>query len=135
MPDLLPALLGVLGVAFGAVLSYLGVRYTARQSASAARTAATVAERQVDVDEWRSLVTSLREEVERLGARVDDLEEKRTTDRALIERLTTDVERRDARHRALIRYVREVLAWARRVAPDHSPPPVPDDLAEDLEVA
>jgi hypothetical protein len=135
MLDYLPAILGFAGVAIGSFLTFLGVRYTARQSATAARTAATVSNRQVDVDEWRSLVTSLREEVDRLTGRVEALEHKREDDRDLIERLKADVELRDHKHRSLLAYVREVLAWARRVAPEHSPPPVPDDLVADLDSA
>lgn len=133
--EYLPAILGFAGVAIGSFLTFLGVRYTARQSATAARTAASVSSRQVDVDEWRSLVTSLREEVGRLTGRVEALEQKRDDDRAQIDRLKSDVELRDHKHRALLAYVRDVLAWARRVAPDHAPPPVPTDLAEEIESA
>ncbi|QIG58500.1 hypothetical protein PQE18_gp22 [Arthrobacter phage DrSierra] len=130
--DLLPVILGFLGVAIGAVLSYFGVRFTARQNAKAAQDAAKVSSRQVDVDEWKSIVAALREEVGRLSGRVDALEKKREDDRDYIETLEAEARAHDARYRSLLRYVRDVLAWAARVMPDHDPPLAPEALRDEL---
>ncbi|UIW13275.1 membrane protein [Arthrobacter phage Crewmate] len=130
--DLLPVALGTLGVIVGAVLSFFGVRFTARQNAKAAQDAAAVSSRQVDVEEWRAIVAALREEVGRLSTRVDNLEKKREDDRDYIETLEAEARAHDARYRTLLRYTRDVLAWAARVVPDHDPPPAPEALREDL---
>lgn len=126
------AILGFLGVVAGGLLTFLGVRFTARQNAKAAKDAATVSNRQVDVDEWRSLVAALREEVGRLAGRVDKLEKQRDDDRDYIETLESENRAHEARYRALVRFTRELLAWARRVAPDHDPPHSPEAIRDDL---
>ncbi|WVX87874.1 membrane protein [Arthrobacter phage Berrie] len=130
--DLLPVVLGTVGVIVGAVLSYFGVRFTARQNAKAAKDAAAVSNRQVDVDEWRAIVGALREEVGRLTTRVENLEKKRDDDRDYIETLEAEGRAHEARYRLLLRYVRDVLAWAAKVAPDHDPPDAPDPLRDDF---
>lgn len=132
MAELLPVVLGFLGAVTGAILTYLGVRFTARQNAKAAKDAATVSNRQVDVDEWRAIVAALREEVGRLSGRVDALEKKREDDRDYIETLEAEARAHDARYRSLLRYVRDVLAWAARVMPDHDPPLAPEALRDEL---
>jgi uncharacterized protein YlxW (UPF0749 family) len=119
------AILGAVGVVIGGVLTYLGVRFTARQSRKAAETSAAVSSRSVDVEEWRAIVEALRGEVNRLSTRVDALEAKGTADRARIDNLEDD-------RRRLVTYVRELLAWARRVAPSHRPPEPPPRVAEEL---
>lgn len=115
---LLNTLLVVGGGFIGSILLFFGARFTARQARTAAETAAKVSDRQVDVDEWRSIVAALRDEVSRLAGRVDSLE--RTA------------EARDAIHRAIIRYVHEVLTWARVVAPLETPPPPSDTVRDEL---
>jgi hypothetical protein len=136
IPDPLVApVLGFLGVLLGAVLTYFGVRFTASQSRKAAETAAQVSARQVDVDEWRSIVGALREEVKRLSDRVDVLEKRKESDTLLIETLKTEAEARAIRYRALVRYTLEVLAWAEDLAPGSSPPAIPATLTADLEGA
>lgn len=131
-----PELLGFLGIVVGGILTYLGVRFTARQSRKAAETqaatTAAVTNRQVNIEEWRAIVAELRNEVQRLSGRVETLEKARTDDRVQIARLEADLRTRDRNYSRLIRYVRDVLSWAAKVAPEHSPPPVPDRLAEDL---
>ncbi|UDL14628.1 membrane protein [Arthrobacter phage KeAlii] len=127
------AILGFLGVVTGAVLTYLGVKFTAKQNAKAAKDASIVSNRQVDVDEWKSLVAALREEVGRLAGRVDALEKKRDDDRDYIETLEAGNRAHEARYRTLLRFTRELLVWARRVATDHDPPPdTPEAIREDL---
>lgn len=130
--DLLPVILGFLGVATGAVLSYFGVRFTARQNAKAAKDAVQVSNRQVDVDEWKAIVAALREEVGRLSGRVDALEAKREDDRDYIETLEAEARAHEARYRSLLRYTRDVLAWAARIIPTHDPPLAPETLRDDL---
>jgi hypothetical protein len=127
------ALLGFLGVLAGGVLTYLGVRFTARQTARAAETAAKVQDRQVDVEEWRAIVGTLRDEVSRLAERVEALEVKRDTDRILIDSLKAEAEIRIAAYRALVRYTRFLRHWATGVILDADLPPIPDALREDLE--
>lgn len=114
-----------LGAVVGSVLTFFGVRFAARQSAKAAEKAARVNERQVDVEEWRSIVSALRDEVNRLAGRVEALEQKR-------DRMEEELQAADSRNRSLLRYLREVLLWARRFSPDHVPPSPPADLADDL---
>lgn len=130
--DLLPVALGTVGVIVGAVLSFFGVRFTARQNAKAAKDAAAVSNRQVDVEEWRAIVGALREEVSRLSGRVDALEKKRDDDRDYIETLEAEARVHEARYRSLLRYARDLLAWAAKIAPDHDPPVVPEPLRDDL---
>lgn len=127
------AILGFLGVLAGGILTYLGVKFTAKQNAQAAHDATLVSNRQVDISEWQTLVGSLREEVTRLAGRVDALEQKREDDRDYIETLEAEARAHDARYRSLVRFTRALLEWARRVAPDgHPPPDVPEALREDL---
>lgn len=128
----LDPILTVVGGILIAAFSYLGARFTARQSAKSAARAADSTDRQVDVDEWRALVKTLQDELARISLRVDALEKRRDVDRALIESLEADLQTRDARHRTLLTYVREVIAWARLLAPDHSPPPAPASIADEL---
>lgn len=136
LPDPFVApVLGFLGVALGAVLTFFGVRFTAAQSRKAAETAAKVSARQVDVEEWRSIVGTLRDEVSRLTGRVEALEARRESDTILIDTLRAEAEARTLRYRALIRYTLEVLAWADDLDPDASPPPIPAALLADLEGA
>ncbi|UYL87627.1 membrane protein [Arthrobacter phage VResidence] len=132
MPDFLPAILGFLGVVTGGVLSYFGVRFTARQNAKAAQDASNVSNRQVDVDEWKAIVAALREEVGRLSERVAVLETKRDTDRDTIEALESEAHAREARYRVALRFIRELLAWARTVTPDLDPPDPPELIREDV---
>lgn len=125
-------ILGFIGAVTGAVLAYLGVRFTARQNAKAAKDAANVTSRQVDVDEWKAIVSALREEVGRLSERVAVLEAKRDTDQDTIETLEAEARAREARYRVAIRFAREILAWAKRHLPDHDPPEPPDLIREDV---
>lgn len=127
------ALLGFLGIISGGMLTYLGIRFSARLSARAAETAAKVQDRQVDVDEWRAIVSALREEVSRLTSRVEALEVKRDTDRILIDSLKAEAETRLASYRTLVRFTRSLLLWIENVVPDTPPPPTPDELRGDLE--
>lgn len=130
---MLEAILGLLGVLAGAVLTYLGVKFTAKQNAKAAHDATLVSNRQVDISEWQTLVSALRDEVTRLSGRVDLLEQKREDDRDYIETLEAQDRAHEARYRTLIRFTRSLLDWGRRVAPDGDPPPlVPEALREDL---
>lgn len=124
--------LGFVGALSGAVLAYLGVRFTAKQNAKAAKEAASVSSRQVDVDEWKSIVAALREEVGRLSERVALLEAKRDTDQDTIESLENEARAREARYRVAVRFIRELLRWARNVAPDHDPPSPPELIREDV---
>lgn len=134
IPDPLVApVLGFLGVALGAVLTFLGVKYTARQSRKAAETAAQVNARQVDVEEWRSIVGALREEVGRLTERVDRLETRRESDAVLIDTLRAEADARDARYRILLHHTLAVLAWAADHLPGVAPPRPPAVLAAELE--
>jgi hypothetical protein len=110
--------LGPIGVVVGGVLTFLGVRFTARTSAKAAAAATGVSNRQVDVEEWKSLVEALRVEVTRLTTRVDKLEAERETDGTV--------------RRALLAYVLELLAWARLIAPSAVPPPPPAVIADEI---
>jgi hypothetical protein len=122
---MLEAVLGFLGVVVGALLAFLGVRFSARSSAKAAQTTAAVQDRNVAVEEWRGIVADLRIEVDRLRGDVDTLKRDRDSDRLLIETLKTD-------RRALIVYVLELLAWGRVLAPAIPPPPPPSALADEL---
>lgn len=131
-PEWIAPGLGFLGVALGAVLTFLGVKYTARQSAKAAETAAQVSARQVDVEEWRSIVAALREEVERLAGRVDRLERGRESDALVIASLRAEAEADAVRYRALLRYTLSVLAWAAEHLPGVVPPGPPQAIAEEL---
>ena len=136
IPDAFVApLLGFLGVGLGAVLTFFGVRFTAKQSRKAAETAAQVNARQVDVEEWRAIVSTLRDEVKRLSDRVDVLEKRKESDTLLIDTLRTEAEANEIRYRALVRYTLSVLAWAELVAPETPPPAVPPTLTPDLEGA
>ncbi|UJQ86812.1 hypothetical protein PQE16_gp22 [Arthrobacter phage Reedo] len=125
-------ILSFVGAVTGAVLTFLGVRFTARQNARAAKDAAVVSNRQVDVEEWKAIVAALREEIDRLAGRVENLEKKRDTDRDYIETLEAENRAHEGRYRTVLRYLREVLAWAHKVAPAHEPPPPPDLLREEL---
>lgn len=118
-------ILGFIGAVTGAVLTYLGVRFTARQNARAAKDAATVSNRQVDVEEWKAIVAALRDEVARLSTRVDNLEKKRDT-------LEAEARTHESRYRVMVRYLREVLAWAHTVAPAEEPPRPPEIIREEL---
>lgn len=126
------SLLGFIGVLIGSVLTFFGVRFTARQSAKAAQAATAVSDRQVDVEEWRYLVTSLQEEVSRLSGRVTALEAGREEDRSRIDSLSRELRAREIRYGLLVAYVRDVLAWARRLFPDTPYPPVPISFADEL---
>jgi len=128
------ALLGFLGVLAGGILTYLGVKFTAKQNARAAQDATLVSNRQVDITEWQTLVGALRDEVNRLAGRVDALEQKREDDRDYIETLEAKDRAHEARYRTLVRYTRALIEWARRVeAPPENPPPTfPEALREDL---
>jgi hypothetical protein len=132
----LTPLLGFGGVVIGAVLTFLGVRFAARQSAKAAlstaMTNAAVADRQVDVEEWKAIVESLRNELTRLTGRVESLEARRETDRTLIESLESDLRSRESRYRALVSYARELLVWTRH--PADLPPPPPATFADELSI-
>lgn len=128
-----PEVLGVIGAVIGSVLTFLGVRFAARQSRKAAETTAQVSARQVDVEEWRAIVGELRSEVDRLSGRVERLEKDRAEDRALIAKLEADIHSRELRHRSLIQYVRELLAWGRLIAPEREPPRPPSRFAEELQ--
>ncbi|AYN58503.1 hypothetical protein HOU70_gp22 [Arthrobacter phage Liebe] len=134
-PEVVGPVLAFLGVVAGSVLTFLGVKYTARQSAKAAQTAAQVSARQVDVEEWRAIVGALREEVGRLTERVDRLERGRESDAALIAELRTEASDADARYRALFRYTRDLLEWVDTELPGVAPPRAPDPLAHALGLA
>jgi hypothetical protein len=123
--DSLQTILTFVGGVLGAVLVYLGVRYSSNSSRRAAEKAARVNERNVAVEEWRGIVADLRIEVDRLRGDVDTLKRDRETDRALIEELRGE-------RRLLLSYVREVLAWAHILAPGSIPPPAPAAFAEEL---
>lgn len=112
------AVLGTLGVVIGAVLTYLGIRFSARQSAKAAASSSAVSSRQVDVEEWRTIVAELRAEIKRLNERVDEVVEDRAAERS--------------RFQTLMSYTRELLVWARRTAPDEIPPSPPSIFVDDL---
>ncbi|OII27564.1 hypothetical protein [Frigoribacterium sp. MCBA15_019] len=118
MPDWLQPALGPIGLLLGAVVTFFGVRYTARSSARAAARTADVASRQVDVDEWQAILAALREEIRDLRQRVGHLEEQRDTDRANI--------------RQLLAFARGLIAIVYRLAPDHPIPTPPSAFVDEL---
>lgn len=142
--------LGFLGVVAGSLITYLGVRFTARQARRATDSAATVAGRQVDIDEWKSLLVeqrevfeahvrtltdanaATREELAVALDRIQVLEDGRRNDRDSISTLTDALHREEARSRAALRYIRDVLSWVRIRLPDATPPTLPDELRPEL---
>ncbi|QNO12683.1 membrane protein [Arthrobacter phage Snek] len=129
--------LSFIGAVTGALLTYLGVRFTARQTAKAQKDAATVSahvsNRQVDLEEWKALVGGLRDEVNRLTSRVEKLEKQRDDDHDHIETLEAEARAHEARYRLLLRFARDVLAWAYRLDPSATPPTPPDVLREEFQ--
>jgi len=116
--ELLPTILTVAGSVVGTLLTVLGVRYVARQSTKAAARTADVQSRQVDVGEWQAILTALREEVARLGLRVDYLEKARQTDR-------------ENTHQ-LLAFTRSLIAIIYRLAPEHPIPTPPAAFVDEL---
>lgn len=124
-PTALAPILNLAGGVVTAILVFLGVRYTARQSSKSSGRQVQVSERQVDVEEWRGLVADLKDELRRLSARVDELEKKRESDRARFDAL-------EALYRFALSYIRELLAWGRTVAPAERPPLPPSAIADEV---
>jgi len=118
VPDWLQPALGPLGLLIGAVITFFGVRYSARSASRAAAKTADVASRQVDVGEWQAIVEALRAEVERLGTRVQHLEDSQRVDRA------------DTRQ--LLAFARSLIAIIYRIAPDHPIPSPPTAFVDEL---
>lgn len=116
---------GAIGVVLGAIFAYLGVRFSARQTAKAAEEAAAVDSRQVNVEEWRAILSELRAEITRLKS--DGKEDRRR-----IEALERDASSWKARYHAVLLYLRDVLAWARDQLPGSSPPAPPLELENEL---
>ena len=63
MPSWFAPLLQAVGVVLVAVLSVQGTRFAARLSVRAAVATTQVQSRQVDVNEWQALVTTLSDQV------------------------------------------------------------------------
>lgn len=118
MPDWLPVALPIVGMVFVALITFFGTRYAARQSARAAERTAATSSRQVDVGEWQAIVEALRAEVERLGTRVQHLEDSQRVDRA------------DTRQ--LLAFARSLIAIIYRIAPDHPIPSPPTAFVDEL---
>lgn len=130
------AILALIAVAVGGMFTFLGVRLTARQASHATDSTATVENRQVDIEEWKTLldtqgkvyaghVSTLRDDLTAAIARVDLLETK-------IGSVTDALSREEGRSRMALRYLREVLAWVQVQFPDAVPPPMPPELRPEL---
>ena len=118
MAELVIPVLAALGGILATVLSFMGVRYAARQSARAAEGTTAAANRQVDVSEWQALLDQFKEQVDRLTDRVEKLEKA--------------VEEKDTRNRSLMSYLRVLLAYIHHTFPGHTPPLPPTDLVDEL---
>lgn len=99
----------------GAVLAYLGTRYTARASKEAQVTTAekySVADGydRLNEDLWRS-VTNLRERTEALEVKVATMER---------------------RYRIAVNYIRTLLIYIENNVPHGTPPDIPEDIGKDL---
>lgn len=83
------ALISSAGVVLAGLITLVGVRYTHRQARTAAEATARLERSKVDAEAyqraretWTEHVRHLREQVAELRARVDELEDDRTRDRA-----------------------------------------------------
>ena len=103
--------LTAVGVILVGLLTFYGGRYAARQSSKSV-------DRQVDVEEWKAILGALRAEVKRLTERIEAIE--------------ADGKAREIRYNALIRFVRELLAWIHREHPKGDEPPVPATFVGEL---
>jgi len=118
MAELLPTILTVAGSVVGTLLTVLGVRYVARQSAKAAERTSDVESRKVDVGEWQAILTALREEVARLSVRLSAVEQELSTSR-------------ENTHQ-LLAFTRSLIAIIYRLAPEHPIPTPPAAFVDEL---
>jgi len=118
MPSWFAPVMQVVGVVLVAVLSVQGTRFAARLTARAATATTQVQSRQVDVNEWQALVTTLSDQVKDLISRVDRLEVERRTERA--------------ETRQLLAFTRSLIAILYRIAPDHPLPTPPAPFVDEL---
>lgn len=134
---------GALGGILSALLVFVAARQAAKGSAKAALAATAVADRQSRTDEFVSIISELRKDLDRLQGRIEDLEERTKTDAALIESLrsenrtienlhTAEIRAADLRYSAAIDFIGELLHWGAELNPKVKPPPPPAALADDL---
>ena len=118
MPSWFAPVMQALGIIVVAFVSVQGTRFAARLSARAAARTAEVQSRQVDVSEWEAILKALREEVDRLGVRLGNVEQQ----------LRTSHENT----RQLLAFTRSLIAIIYRIAPDHPIPTPPDPFVDEL---
>ena len=118
MPSWFAPLMTTIGVVLVAVISVQGTRFAARLTARAAARTVEVQSRQVNVSEWEAILKALREEVDRLGVRLGNVEQQ----------LKTSHENT----RQLLAFTRSLIAIIYRIAPDHPIPTPPDPFVDEL---
>jgi len=118
VPSWFAPVMQALGIIVVAFVSVQGTRFAARLSARAAARTAEVQSRQVDVSEWEAILKALREEVDRLGVRLGNVEQQ----------LRTSHENT----RQLLAFTRSLIAIIYRIAPDHPIPTPPDPFVDEL---
>jgi uncharacterized protein HemX len=115
---------GALGIVVAAVVGLMGVLYTTRQGASAARTASEMTDRAEIVDDYRTWAQDSKTRMEKLEARleatsrrVEELEKQRQRDQRMI--------------RSALAYIRDLVALLHSHGIDPPPTPVDIDLFDD----
>jgi uncharacterized protein with FMN-binding domain len=128
------AIITVAGVFATVVGTYLAGRYASKKSADAAKDTIKVTEKQVDFGALDGIVKNLQAEAGRLAKRVQELEDRDVEKNGRIEALELLVHQSDSKYRVALTYVRDILNWATAlvVAPEHTVPKAPSEIAEDL---
>lgn len=132
----------VIGLTITGVLTYLGVRRTARASERAGQTTATIDASATALGGFKELTDSLHAElrrrdeaIKRVEDRQGDMEEKANTQAEEIEALQSENRRQSIllddlgrRYRTAIRHIVELRRWGQQHSSAADLPPVPQEL-------